>query len=445
MKIATGKIVLFSSLISLISLLLSRPFTELHAGGTGSGIHASTLPPASWVDPQTGHRIIRLTKEPGSDSFYFNINPFTPDGREMAYTTPDGISVLNLATLKSRRVVKGEARPVMVARHSANLYYTRPTSSRFYSTLWCVNLDTGLNRMICKLPRRATINAINADETLGAGTFIEGNTNLGGTYDGTRKRGRISQYNIGEPLDKSQMMARRLKAGLPTTLFTIDLKTGAVKPLIQHSTDWLDHLQFSPTDPTLLLYAHEGSWQLVNRIWIIRTDGSGNQLVHQRIMENEMAGHEWWGADGKTVFYQLHFPRGGRVSFIASYNVDTGQRTWLQYGPDESSIHDNSSPDQTMYCGDGDNHSPWIFLLRPVLLPDRNTLGKNLIQGGYLEAEKLVDMSNQNYRLEPNPIFSPDQKYIIFRSNMFGPDYAFAVEIAKTPAGSAPQTAHQGL
>jgi oligogalacturonide lyase len=179
------------------------------------------------------------------------------------------------------------------------------------------------------------------------------------------------------------------------------------------------------------MYCHEGPWQLVDRIWTIRTDGTQNQLIHQRTMENEIAGHEWWGADGKTVFYQLHFPRGGHVSFIASYNVETRERVWLQYDPDESSIHDNSSPDGKLYCGDGDTHSPWIFLFHPVLVRDQRTLGEHLIVGGYLESEKLVNMSKQNYRLEPNPAFTPDEKYIIFRSNMFGPDYAFAVEVAK--------------
>ncbi len=209
------------------------------------------------------------------------------------------------------------------------------------------------------------------------------------------------------------------------------LRSGAITKLIEHSTDWLNHLQFSTKDPSLLLYCHEGVWQLVDRIWTIRTDGTQNQLAHQRIMEMEIAGHEWWGADGKTIFYQLHFPRGGKTSFIASWNVETGERVWLSYGPDQSSIHDNSSPDGKLYCGDGDNNSPWIFLFHPVAVADRNTLGKNLIKGGYLESEKLVNMSKHNYRLEPNPSFTPDQKFIVFRSNMFGPDYAFAVEIAK--------------
>jgi len=388
--------------------------------------------PTEWIDPDTGHRIIRLTREPGSDSFYFNVNGYTPDGKRMAYTTPNGISMLNLDTFQATQLVAGRARPIVVAHKSANLYYTRATDHQFVRALWAVNLDTGVSRKIADLPRRAGVSAINADETLGAGTCIEGDAHAGGAYDGTVDYGRMTETNLGEPINKGEMMARRLAAKLPMTLFTINLQTGKIKNLLQHDTDWLNHLQFSPTDPTLLMYCHEGNWQLVNRIWTIRTDGTHNELVHQRIMEMEIAGHEWWGADGETVFYQLHFPRGGRVSFIASYNVKTHERVWLQYDAyGESSIHDNSSPDGKLFVGDGDPRDPWIILLRPVMIRGDQTLGKNLIKGGYLESERLVNMSRHNYRLEPNPSFTPDMKYVVFRSNMFGADYAFAVELAK--------------
>jgi hypothetical protein len=46
-----------------------------------------------------------------------------------------------------------------------------------------------------------------------------------------------------------------------------------------------------------------------------------------------------------------------------------------------------------------------------------------------LRAEKLVDM--HKYSLEPNVRFSPDAKWVIFRSNMFGATYVFGVEIGK--------------
>ncbi len=421
--------------VALTGLFLNLPPTGLRTfGADASGMQTSAPaePPASWIDPDTGHRVIRLTREPGSDSFYFNVNGYTPDGKEMAYTTPNGISVLNLETLEARRVVTGRVQPIIVAHGSPTLYYTMATDKRLFRALWRVNLDTGVRRKIADLPRRASVTAINADESLGAGAYIEGDANASGAYDGTVDYGQMTETNLGEPVNKGEMMARRLAAKLPMTLFTINLHTGKINKLLQHDTNWLNHLQFSPTDPNLLMYCHEGNWQLVNRIWTIRADGTHNELVHQRIMQMEMAGHEWWGADGETVYYQLHFPRGGRVSFIASYNVKTGKRVWLQYNArSDSSIHDNSSPDGKLFCGDGDPGDPWIILLRPVMIPDRDTLGSDLIRGGYLESERLVNMSRHNYRLEPNPSFTPDMKYIVFRSNMFGPDYAFAVEVAK--------------
>ena len=400
---------------------------------TGAVVAAAAEPPASWIDPDTGHRVIRLTQEPGSESFYFNYNGYTPDGKKMAYTVPGGISVLNLSTLEAKPVVKGSTSTIIVGYRTPNLYYTKPTGDRYFSTLWCVNLDTGESKKLADLPRRANVVTINADETLGAGTFSEGDANAGGAYDGTPQQvsSRMSSVNTGEPTNKGALMIRRLEAKLPVTMFTIELKTGKLTALLEHSTDWLNHLQFSPTDPALLMYCHEGPWEKVDRIWTIRTDGTQNQLIHRRQMEMEISGHEWWGADGRTLFYQLHFPAGGHVSFIASYNVATQERVWLQYNPDQSSIHDNSSPDGKLFCGDGDGHSPWIFLFRPKLIRDRQTLGTHLIKGGFLESEKLVNMSRHNYRLEPNPSFTPDQKFIVFRSNMFGPDYAFAVEVAK--------------
>jgi len=67
--------------------------------------------PNSWVDKDTGHRLLRLTNEPGSSGFYFNVNAYTPDGKQMVYSAPDGIHVLDLATLKTRLLVPNPPRP----------------------------------------------------------------------------------------------------------------------------------------------------------------------------------------------------------------------------------------------------------------------------------------------------------------------------------------------
>jgi oligogalacturonide lyase len=392
---------------------------------------ATPEPPTSWIDPDTGHRVIRLTREPDSVSFYFNDNGFTPDGKEMIFTTPAGISVLDLKTYAARSVVPGPAHAIIVGRKTPTIFYTKRTADALFSTLWSTNVDTGETRKLADLPRRGSVSTINADETLACGTFLEGDATAPGNYGGAPANpNQSTSQNRVQPLNKSQMMAQRLAARLPISMYTVDLRSGEVHVLL-HSTDWINHMQFSPTDPGLILYCHEGLWWLVDRIWSIRTDGTQNQLIHQRTMENEIAGHEWWSRDGQTIWYQLHYPRGMESSFIAGYNVDTGVRTWYHYTPDMTSIHDNSSPDGTLFCGDGDHSAPWIFLLRPVLDRDNHTFGTHLIRGGYLQAEKLVNMSKHNYRLEPNPSFTPDQKLIIFASNMFGATYVFGVEVAK--------------
>ena len=42
-----------------------------------------------------------------------------------------------------------------------------------------------------------------------------------------------------------------------------------------------------------------------------------------------------------------------------------------------------------------------------------------------------MNLAKHDYKLEPNVTFSPDMKWVVFRSNMFGPTHVFAVEIAK--------------
>src|SRR5215472_10943339 len=79
---------------------------------------ASAEPPRTWIDPDTGHRIVRLTGEPGSASLYFNQNAYPADGKKMVYTTPGGISVLNLETRASKPVVSGRVRVIIAGRKS---------------------------------------------------------------------------------------------------------------------------------------------------------------------------------------------------------------------------------------------------------------------------------------------------------------------------------------
>jgi oligogalacturonide lyase len=186
----------------------------------GGHVSDGDEPPTSWIDPDTGHRIIRLTSEPGSASLYFNQNGYTSDGKKLVYTTPKGISVLDLATRETRSVVEGRVRIVEAGRKTPQVYYVRE------GTVFTTDVDTGATRQIGTLPRRGSVSTVNADETLLAGTYIEGE---GRDYG---RNAPPQAQQLDQPPDKGRMMEERLAARLPMALFTMDARTGEVRVII---------------------------------------------------------------------------------------------------------------------------------------------------------------------------------------------------------------------
>jgi oligogalacturonide lyase len=393
----------------------------------------ASAPPKAWIDPDTGHRVIRLTDQPGSASLYFNDCAYTPNGKELVYTTTAdfGCSVVDLTTFQNRVVVPGPVRTICMGRKTPTVFYVRTKGD--VQDLYSTNVDTGETKHLATLPGPGPLYTVNADETLAAGTYVPGHPPSFGGRAGLPFPHTPQVDPLEQDPKKGTLMIDRFSARLPIVLYVIDLATGQSRTLFT-SNDWINHAQFSPVDPSLLMYCHEGPWQWVDRIWTIRTDGSHNHLVHHRTMQMEIAGHEWWSADGQNVWYQLHYPAAMRMNFLASENVVTGERQRFAYPAEAASIHHATSPDGTLFCGDGDTSNPWIVLCHPVRVVDQRTLGTDLIRPGTVTTERLVNMSRHQYRLEPNPIFTLDQKMIVFRSNLFGPTYVFGVEVAK--AGS---------
>ena len=141
-------------------------------------------------------------------------------------------------------------------------------------------------------------------------------------------------------------------------------------------------------------------------------------------MDMEIAGHEFFGADGKYIYYDLQTPKS-EVFWLAKYEIKTGKLTKYSLTKHEWSVHYNVSPNGEFYSGDGGgpnsvargDNGQWMYLFRP--------------KDGKLESEKLVNLAKHDYTLEPNGTFTPDGKWIVFRSNMFGPTQIYAVEVKK--------------
>src|SRR3954464_6031105 len=400
---------LVSSTVLLAISLTSQTARPADSGKDASAKASSPDIPTEWTDPSTGYKVIRLTRRQGPNlSFYFHNNPFvlakSDVGDQMLFNgrTDDGMQLfsLNLNTLKARQLTE-RARGVRGEILAPKL---RQAFYQSANEIYAVDVDSGTERLVATLPDelRGGISTINADGTLLAGTHSPG------------RREILQKFP-----KKGDYFDRIFEANLPSQLFMLDLRTGKTR-VVHEEVAWLNHLQFSPTDINLLMYCHEGPWHKLHRIWLIDIATKEIQKIHERTVEREIAGHEFWAPDGKTIWFDLQVPRG-ETFFLAGYNLASMHETRYSLTRNEWSVHYNVSPDQKLFCGDGGGensvaHAPngkWIYLFKP--------------DGDKLTATRLVDLHEHDYQLEPNAHFSPDGRWIIFRSNMHGVAHIYAV------------------
>ena len=223
--------------------------------------------PNEWIDPSTGHKIIKLTRREGNNmSFYFHNNPFV--GNKMIFYGTDYLNTANndsvkqetgnipasnkqlysvdLKTLKVEQLtyqpnsMNGE----IVAEKNKLVYY------QVKDSVFSTHIETKQTKLVYVFPAdfKASITTINADETLLAGAW---------SSDAEKE---IFRKNPG----KSSYFNLIYEAKLPRTLFTINVKNGQLVKLFTDSA-WLNHVQFSNTDPKLLMFCHEGPWHKVDQ------------------------------------------------------------------------------------------------------------------------------------------------------------------------------------
>ncbi len=403
--------------------------------------------PSDWIDPDTGHRVIRLSPDSGGSSLYFHQHGYTPEGDKLVIRALGGLATVDLATLgvappRCELVLAG-ANPIATAWRTREAYFV----DRAQGALMAVHLDTKAVREVVKLPPEVQGGqfALNCDESLLVG--------IGADPDGKTVPRTPPPDGMGGNLEEN--WAR----GTPKRIFTINTRTGELR-VIHRENDWTNHLQCSPTDPQQILFCHEGPWHFNDRTWTIRADdGKPARLLHQRTMNMEIEGHEFFSPDGQSVWYDLQTPRS-TVFWLAGVNLATGQRTWYNLKREEWSVHYNISPDGRLFAGDGgyagsvaargpdgETLTPpaqgqWIYLFRPVMVKGSSFReGRNLIETGYFQSERLASMAKHNYSkttgVEPNLTFTPDGKWIIFSGNFHSPQvdgrhvtHVYAVEIA---------------
>ena len=376
--------------------------------------------PGQWVDKDTGHRIIKLTKRVGPNRvFYFHNNPFVgnemvfhglPKKKEGEELSANGgpatrqMFAVDLKTLAVRQLTKERyaVDTEIVCEKSHELFFQHG------DTIYALNIDNLTKRVVAIVPEdlRGVLFTVNSEGTL-----------LAGVLDNKDQQEFIKNNSNGGSLFGSLQ-----EAHFKNTIFTVDVLTGKIDTVYSEK-NWLSHLQFSPTKPSQLMFCHEGPWQKVDRIWIIDVKKHNKpRLMHKRTMQNEIAGHEWWGTNGKYVYFDLQKPMGEKF-YIGKVRVRTGKETVFELQRNDWSVHFTTSSNERILAGDGGPNNS------VAAAPDGKWIYKYEYKGKQLQSTRLVNMKNNNYQQSPDIHFSPDQHWVIFRANFEGVENIYAVEL----------------
>ncbi len=396
--------------------------------GNASGEGAAAWPPkgaggCEWIDKSTGHRGVLLSRREGASwGFYFHQNPFTESGDKMAFMGAMDKGrcafTIDLKSREIRQVTSVDTNFEVVAPKGRVLYYISGDS------VLSTQLDSLETREVAKIPHHYTFGrglSVNGDETVLAGCYC---------------LGEEKYYQSGMPRD--EWIKAIWKAKLPNAIYTIDIATGRINEFY-HENEWLGHVQFSPTAPTLIEFCHEGPGHELDRMWMIRSDGTGLRKAYEKKCRQELNTHEFWTPDGSKIwsdfqtpcalakalpfFYALTFPR----FHLASVDARTLEMKRFPVKMRHASRHFNISPDETMFCGDGEGG-------RFCLCPSRKWIFLYRIDGDKLRVSKLCSMAGHNWKTgpEPNVHFTPDGKWIVFQSDVTGVSQVYAVEVARS-------------
>ena len=196
----------------------------------------------------------------------------------------------------------------------------------------------------------------------------------------------------------------------------VDTESGAAAAL-WGEREWISHVNVSPVDGDIVVFCHEGSWHLVQRMWTLRAStGEVWPLVEQRRWL-ERSGHEFFTRTGRVVTqysWRFHAEAGDWVPLDVFINPDGSGPQSFRYLYGRPS-HIQIAGDETLGVGD---HA----LPREGFSEGRNFIGLIRYQDERATVTALCrhDTSWLTQHSHPHPVFSPDDRFVYFNSDRGG-------------------------
>ncbi len=329
-------------------------------------------------DRDTCFLIWKLTNGEGNNRhIYFNRPNFTGDSRYVIFmsdrTGKWDIFLYDLLEECVKRLTdcKHNVHRVSVDQYRPLIYYTQK------SAVHRLDINT--------LDDQVMYN----HNTLEGGSFILMDLSEDGQYLGFLETGPYERLD-----DSVSDFVQRFEVR-PLSRLWVMTSDGAKIWKVHEEKRHLQHFLFNPTDPSTILYCHEGPWDRVEqRMWSIKWDGSCMRPLRYQEVPEIAIGHEFWFPDGRNVAYMYH--RKGIASSVRMYDVlKEEERTIVEH----PFCHFICNSDGNMIVGDDSRYVTLYDISSGVFT--------------YL-AEHAQELTIANTLYHPHPAFSPDGRKIVF-------------------------------
>ena len=215
---------------------------------------------------------------------------------------------------------------------------------------------------------------------------------------------------------------------------TIDLDDGKLTT-IWGEAEWISHVLINPADPDTVVFCHEGGGLVQQRLWVVdarKTRKKAARMLYREAFE-EFLVHEYFVSDGtlgvqRTVYPEEEAQFSQPVAHCNSVMfLDMDGSILADYRlPGRRSGHVQSNSDNSAIVADA-------FYPSPDTDPaeGRKYLALNIPDGSELAVEKLCfhGTSGKTQLSHGHPLFSPDDKHVVFSSDYGGTNSAFVVEV----------------
>src|SRR5436190_23467627 len=97
-------------------------------------VSAQTDPPIDWIE-SSGHRVVRLSTDGGSESLYFHQNAFTEKGDKLLITNEKGLAAIDVTNIgakglpKVEQIMEGTGTKSVVGTKTRQVSHTKGTEA----------------------------------------------------------------------------------------------------------------------------------------------------------------------------------------------------------------------------------------------------------------------------------------------------------------------------